>query len=219
MATTLTYTAGELCTEALREAGVVGVDRDPDSNEMVMAIRRLNMLLKSLQNVAITIWKQSTGSITLTDATTSYAISSRPLSLDTVNLRDTDGNDTWLYPMPRQEYYELTDKDSAGDPSSYYYHRELSQGTLYVWPVQTTGSGTIEWEGKLEQDDITATTDAIGVPSEWYEAILYQLALRFSVAFRVKQVNPLLPGLAERALMEAKGFDVDGSIFFEPEYG
>lgn len=218
MATTLTYTAGELCTEALREAGVVGVDRDPDANEMVMAIRRLNMFLKAKQNQAITIWKATTGSITLTDATTNYAISSRPLELGVVNYRDTSGNDRWLYGMGRQEYFELTDKDSAGDPGQYYYHRERTQGTLYVWPVQTTASGTIEWEGKAEIEDITATTDTVEVPSEWYEAILYGLAMRLSVAFRVKAVNPLLPGLATQAMAEAEGADVDGSIYFEPDY-
>jgi len=216
MAVTLTYTAGEMCTEALREAGVISIDRAATSEEMDVAIKALNRMLKSWQNTAVTIWKQTTGSITVTDATTSYTITTRPLTLDTVNRRNTSGTDIWLYPMSRQEYQELPDKDAAGSMTQYYYERGLTTGILFIWPVMTTGTGTIEWSGRDEVADITATTDAVEVPSEWYDATHYGLALRLSGLFST--TRPLIAPMAEKTYNEAVGADVDESIYFEPDY-
>ena len=218
MATTLTYTAGDMCTEALRDAGIVAVDREASSDEIDVAIIRLNMMLKSLQGVTVTVWKQTTASIAMTDATASYVITERPLDLLTVNKKESGGNEVWLQKLTRREYYELPDKTTVGEPSSYYYHREKEQGTLYVWTVQATaGTDTIEWTGRAEISDVAETTDTMEVPAEYYEAILYGLALRLSSAFGTDK--PLLPGLAGKAMSEATGFDTDGSIYFEPEYG
>ncbi len=217
MTTTKTYTALEFCTEALREAGVLAHDDPADASTFEIAIKRLNMMLKAWQNTAITVWKQSSGSITITDATASYAISARPLRLDTVTRKN--GSEVWLTRMTRQEYNELPSKAQAGTTSSFYYHRQRTQGELFVWPVLATGVGTLEWSGILEIEDVTTGQDVVEVPSEWFEAVLYGLADRLCGAFGVDiQKASLIKAQAERALAEAKGDDVEATVTFEIDY-
>ncbi len=217
MAVTLTYTAGDIATAALRKCGVVAIDRAATSEEMDVAIVTFNAMLKALQISSITVWKLTTASITLTNATTSYTISSRPYELGVVNWRDTDGRDLPMLTLTRDEYYELPDKDAGGTPTQYYYHRLRETATLFVWPVQVTGSGTIEWSGKAEIDDITATTDTLDVPAEWYEAIIYQLADRLCDDFPVEITRAAKIGLrGADALALAQHSDRE-SVYFMPD--
>lgn len=216
MATTLTYTAGEIANAALRKVGVVAVDRDATAAEMNTALVTFNAFIKALQIPSMMIWKFTTDSITVTDATTSYAIASRPLRLGVVNWRDTSGRDLPMLRLTRKEYYELPDKDAAGTISQFYYHREETQGTLYVWPAPATGTGTIEWEGTIEVDDITATTDALDFPSEWYEAVIYGLADRLCDDFGVMSRKQGIMLRAEQAIALAQSFERE-SVYFQPD--
>ena len=216
MTTTLTYTAGAIANASLRKCGVVAVDRPATADEMDVAIVAFNAMLKAMQIPSITVWKLKTGSITLTDATTSYTISERPYDLGVVNWRNTSGLDLPMLKLTRKEYFELPDKDAAGTPTQYYYHRQRETATLYAWPVQTTGSGTIEWEGQGEIDDITATTDTLDVPAEWYEAIIYGLADRLCDDFPVQIERAAKIGLRAAAALGLAQHSDRESVFFMP---
>lgn len=217
MATNLTYTAGDIATAALRKCGVTAVDRAATSDEMDAALVTFNAMLKALQISSITVWKLTTGSITLTDATLSYTIAERPYELGVVNWRDTDGRDLPMLRLTREEYYELPDKDSAGTPTQFYYHRLRETATLFVWPVQATAAGTIEWEGKEEIDDITSTSDTLDVPAEWYEAIIYNLADRLCDDFPVEIQRAAKIGLRAEAALGLAQHSGRESVYFMPE--
>lgn len=214
MATTLTYTALEICTEALRDAGVSSIEHAPTAEELDIAIRRMNMMLKGFQNEAITLWKQAEGTIAVTANTASYTLAARPLTLGTVNYREST-TETWLYRMGRQEYFELPDRASVGRPTQFYYHLQREQGVLYVWPVLGSATGTLIYTTRDEVGDISAGDDVVDFPAEWYEAIHYGLAWRLSSAFEVDK--PSLQVLAEEARMAALGADVGESFRFEVE--
>lgn len=216
MATSLTYSAGDIATAALRKCGVTAIDRAASAEEMDVAIVTFNAMLKALQISSLTIWKNTTASIPLTDATTSYTISARPYDLGVVNWRETSGLDLPMTRLTRMEYYELPDKDAAGTPTQYYYFRERESATLFVWPVQTTASGTIEWEGKSEIDDITATTDTLDVPAEWYEAIIYQLARRLCADFPVELQRAAIIKVDAQEFLDLAQSSGRESVYFRP---
>lgn len=217
MATTLTYTAGDIANAALRKGGVVATDRDATAAEMSQTLVTFNAMLKAWQIPGVTMWKLSTGSITLTDATQSYTVSGRPLELGVVNWRDANGRDLPMVRLTREEYYELPIKDAAGPPTQYYYHRQRETATLFVWPVQTTAEGTIEFEGKFEIDDITATTDTLDVPAEHYESIIYGLSDRCCDDFGVIDRHPAIKAMAMEARDLANGFDRE-TVYFQPDF-
>ena len=217
MATTLTYTAGEIATAALRKCGVVAIDRAATSEEMDVALVTFNAMLKALQISSITMWKLTTGSVTLTDSTLSYDISTRPYELGVVNWRNADGRDLPALRLTREEYYELPQKDSRGTPTQFYYQRLRETATLILWPTQLNAVGTIEWEGKSEIDDITATTDTLDVPAEWYEAIIYQLADRLCDDFPVDIQRAAKIGLRAADALALAQHSGRESVYFMPD--
>lgn len=212
MPTTLTYTAGDMCQSALEEAGVADINTPVEAAEMTIALKRLNMMLKAWQNTSITIWKQTEGSIAIVAATQSYTIAARPLSLDVVNY--TDATARPMEAMARRDYFELPDRATAGVPTQFYYHRQREQGVLYVWPVLASATGTLDWFGRSEVADISARTDTIEVPSEWYEAVHYGLARRLAGHFSITDRLGDLAPLAEDAYRSAQGADTDGAVRF-----
>lgn len=208
-------TALDIITDAARECGVAAGDIPLEADVFDTGLRRLNMMLRALPNDAVTIWKQSSGSIAITADTQSYTIAERPLTLETVNYKD--GVETWLYEMSRDEYFELPDKASSGRPSQFYYHRQRDVGVLSVWPVLATATGTIEWQGRTSIAAASAAADVIDIPVEWEEAVHYGMAYRMASAFDVTARMPDLMASAERSLRDAKGADAEGSVYFEAE--
>ena len=77
----------------------------------------------------------------------------------------------------RQEYFDLPDKATAGQPTSFYYDPGRDQGRLYLWPVLgsvTTETLQITYQRTVEDMDVNA--DDPDYPQEWYEAIVLGLA-------------------------------------------
>lgn len=220
MATTATYTAGQVCTAAFRICGVVAIDRDAESAEMDIALMTLNVMMKALQIPTATLWKVSTGSISLTDATASYTVPGRPVNIDAVNLRRA-GIDLPMLALTWGEYRDLPDKAATGTPTQFHYQRLRETATLYVWPVLATAAGeTLEWTGRTELDDVTATSDAVDVPGEWYEALIYGLADRLCDAFPVNpQRRQFIMGRAQAALRLAEDGDRPDVIRINPRGG
>jgi len=215
MATTGTITVQAMIEGALIRANILAASDQIRGDDLQDAMKVLDDMLKAIQPNGVTIWQQTSGSITVTNATASYTISARPLNLDVVNWKTSDGIESPMLKLTRKEYYELPDKDSAGRPSQYYYDRQREQGVLYVWPVLATAdSQTIEWIGTGEMSDITDSTATLEIPGEWREAIVYQLASRLQDEYG--RVNPRIDARAAEALAYAQGFDRE-SVYFQPE--
>jgi len=215
MATTGVITVQALIERAMLRANILAAGDPIEGAELQDAMQTLDDMLKAIQPNGVTIWQQTSGSITVTSATTSYTIASRPLTLDVVNWKESSGIESPMLRLTRREYFELPDKDSAGRPSQFYYHRQREQGVLYVWPVLTTAaSQTIEWIGTGEMSDITDSTATIEIPGEWREAITYQLASRLQDEYG--RSNPRIDARAAEALIYAQGFDRE-SVYFQPE--
>jgi len=214
MAVTNTYTCREICTRALRLAGLTDKEEAPSSEEINEAITVLDMMLKSLQGFGYHLWTKASQSLTLTTAA-SYSLSpDRPLEILNANLK-RDGIETPMTRMTRNEYDRLPDKDSTGLPTTFYYDRQRESALFYVWPVLSTAAGeTVEITYSREIEDATLNA-AIDVPGEWWEVIVYQLADRLMDANGVT-TRPNITARAQLLLEEALGFDRQESVYFRP---
>ena len=56
----------------------------------------------------------------------------RPIYVENAVLRDTDGNDSELFPMLVDYYEALPAKSSDSDPGFYLYENSITNGTLYL---------------------------------------------------------------------------------------
>ena len=104
----------------------------------------------------------------------------RPDNLETVVLRDTDGNDSPVGFMTLQEYMAIPDKantTSSGDPSAVYYEPQLTNGVLYLdvaGVADVTKKLHTVWLEPIE--DMTAAADELDMPQVWYLPVVLGLA-------------------------------------------
>lgn len=213
MAVTGTYTVRDICLKGLKKAGVIAQDaQSAEAYETTTARDSLHVLLKSWQNADFRVFTLASQSVTLTTAA-SYTLSPvRPMSLETVRFK-SDGRETPMIQMMRQEYDELPDKTVTGQPTQYYYDRQREAALLYVWPLLASASGeTLEITYWREIEDVDALGEAIDMPAEWYRAVIYGLAADLCDDFEIE--NPKIEAKALMLLKEARGFDAEGSVFF-----
>ena len=206
--------ARDLITSAAREAGLAASDVPLEAEHFDDCLGVLNRMLPALPNDAITVWKQSSGSITLTNATASYTIPERPFTLETVNYK-VNGVETWLYAMSRSEYHELSNKTSNGRPSQVYYQRRRDDGVLFVWPVLATATGTVEWSGVTQIATVADGNTVLDIPREWEEAVQLGLARRIASYYSITSRISDLIAQEKMAMDSAKGADVECSVTFQ----
>ena len=212
MAVTSTWTVRAICLAALKKAGIVAQDaQSAEAYEMETAKDALHVLLKSWQNTDFRVFTLTSQSVTLTTSA-SYTMSPvRPMSLETVRFKRS-GLETPMISMTRQEYDELPDKSTTGQPTQFYYDRQRESALLYVWPVLSSASGeTLEITYWREIEDVTDINDIIDMPVEWYRAVIYGLAADVCDDFEID--NPKIEAKALMLLSEARGFDAEGSVF------
>lgn len=215
MAVTATLTARQLVEAALRKAGVLDGAEQAEAQMAANAIEELNRMLKAWQ-ATFGLWTRDTQVVTVTNAAQSYTLAApaRPVRVLAARYR-RGGIDTPMQRLTRDEYEDLPVKAAAGLPSSYYYERKREQGTLFVWPVLAVAAGeTIRLTIEREIEDVTAPGDAVDVPAEWYDAVVYGLASRLCDDYeRSTATAERIRARAAMALKEAQAFDMDETVY------
>lgn len=93
--------------------------------------------------------------------------------------RDSSSNDTMLTPLTRQEYEELSDKSSTGDPTHCFFNDGFTP-TLYLYPTPSDTSKLIMYEALMSVNDMDSGSDT-GLTTEnfknrWIQYMVYALA-------------------------------------------
>ncbi|QDP58758.1 MAG: hypothetical protein GOVbin1573_45 [Prokaryotic dsDNA virus sp.] len=203
MAVTGTQTTLDICTAALRHAGRTPWGQAAEAEDMAFAVGEIFRMLKAWQ-ASDALWTRDTQSVALVTAQAAYTLTSpaRPLRIHNARYKDANGYEMPMERMTADEYDALPDKASRGIPTTWFYDRKAEAGTLYVWPVPASATTeTIEMRIEAEIEDITSSTDALDVPAEWYDAVVYGLAARLS-----SKPDARLVGYATEALAEARSF-------------
>lgn len=215
MTVTVTKTVREICTAAMRKIGVVANDASATAADMQTAKDGLDRMLKHWQNYGFQLWAVADQTVALTTSAAHTMSPVRPVQV--LSVRYNDGStESPMGRMTRDEYDTLPDKDATGRPSSWYYDRQREDARLYVWPVMASvGIETLEvtYQREIEDADLD---DAVDVPGEMYNAVVYALASELTDDFMVQA--PQVVARAEILKREALAFDREGSVFFAGPY-
>jgi len=143
----------------------------------------------------------------------------RPYKIMEVVLRDTSGQDRPLESISQQEYMEIADKGTTGEPSLYYYDPQLDNGKIYFWPVIDKNDYKIIYRYVKVYDDLDASSDNAEFPITWLLAIIYGLAMHLGVIYAVEDTNyKRIIATASRTFKRVNSVDVENtSIEFEPD--
>jgi len=143
----------------------------------------------------------------------------RPLRVLQSFLRDSANVDTMISVISQDEYWALSTKTNDGRVNQVYYDPQYAAGYLYVWPQTDSVTSTMELIIQKSFDDLDASTNNVEFPSEWLNAIKFNLALMLS--YEIGLPGTFIDRLEKRAFME-KGvllsYDQENaSLFFQPE--
>jgi hypothetical protein len=137
----------------------------------------------------------SATTITINDALPSAASSGAqvrsyaPASFIPVNrITDVRRRESNNYEIPinfesREDYFNLPDKTSRGEPVQSYFSRQETSGKLYIWPPPSTAKTAINFTYERPMQIINIVSETVDIPEYWYEALIYNLASRLIPKF------------------------------------
>jgi hypothetical protein len=120
-----------------------------------------------------------------------------------------------------EDYQNLPNKTTnSGTPIQWNYDRKTSVGYLYVWPIASNASYLMKITFAKPLEDFDSAGNTPDLPQEWYDALVYQLAVRLAPMYGMggKQEFLILKGQADEILAQALAFDDEKTyITFKPD--
>ena len=125
---------GELIEEAYERCGLelrTGYDAKT-------ARRSLNLMFADWANRGLNLWTVKQATVSVSSGTASYTLlDATVVDLLEVVLRNSSGTDFTLTQMSRSEYFRIPNKTSTGQPSQYFFDRQVTP-TVTLWSTPDT---------------------------------------------------------------------------------
>lgn len=220
MATTATRTVRDIVTRALVKAGVTAIGVTPEADNAQMAMHELDDMLKAWQNEGYSLWTKASMTHALTTGAAQTLDPVRPLRILSCRYKaSSTASELIMAEMMRDEYDSLPVKTTTGTPTQFHYDRQREEARLLVWPVISSATGqTLEITYERELEDIASLNDTLDLPSEWFQAVVYNLAALIMDTLPMRRSNQMVIAKAQAMLVQAGAFDQEASVFFAGEY-
>lgn len=237
--------SGAVVNDALMNIGATDPEGGvtPTTTQRNNALQMFNYLVTAWQAHGMQIWCQKTHSGALTASNADYTVGSggdyniqRPLSIQHAYLRNTANDpdsDQEVRIISREEYIEIPVKLETGVPNVLYYDPQYdvpgansgatAKGMIFLHPVPdaTTASNyTLGFVYTRPIQDFSGLTDSIDFPQEWYNALMWNLALALTFSYDVPaQKRADISKMAKDSLDLALSWDRElQSLEISPRY-
>lgn len=216
-------TVGDICTQALRECGALGVGQSALAEDLNDAWARLQWMLQQWERKRWLVYhlvdlaKVSTGAMAYSvgpagDFDTG-AGSVRPARLASAFVRQIKIPTPNQIDFPleiiqsREDYNRIALKSLTSFPSDAFLDTGWPLAQLYVWPVPNPAIYEIHISVMAQLPYKFAGLATVFVlPDEYLAAMLYNLALRLRPKYRIgTKPGDMLPGLARDSLGVLRG--------------
>lgn len=137
----------------------------------------------------------------------------RPVEIIEVRRRDSDGKDTPLMIISRDEYERLSNKTDAGTINSVYYDPQINSGILKTWQACDDVQTYIVMTIRYPLEDMVASTDSFDMPLEWLEPLAWNLAAKVQYKYGRKMPSEFIMR-AEGMKETLKNFDRENASIF-----
>lgn len=190
----------DLLTNALQDAGIVGIDEAIEQPVLNRAFRQLNWLLATWQRKRWLVYRLVDYPIRSTGAQT-YAvgkgmavdINPRPDRLESAFLRITNSTAPTNLPVDlplgiidsREDYNRITVKTLGTLPWRIFYDPAWPVGTLFPWPIPQATIYELHVTFKETLARFAALQDKINLPPEYENALNWNLAKRLRASYQM----------------------------------
>ena len=227
MATSSIYsyqlTRNQIIESALRKLGVLAEGQTPSAQNYADGMMALNTVISQLRAVGMPLWARS--EYTFTPTTSTYTIGtgmalSTPFPVKLLQAFRTETGAKIPLEIVAREDFNILPTSSNGSPIKINYQSFVNYGTISLWPTPTsTNTATITLVYQRPYQYFTTSTETADFPEEWYNAIIYHLAVRLAPEWGVP-----LPD-RQMLMQEAKMYtddamsvgQEDGSFFIQAE--
>lgn len=220
--TSYTYTRDQIINAALRKLTVLAEGVSANATQLSTGAEALNLLVLQLQPLGLPLWSRKLKTTTMVSGTSSYTLSS-PKPLKIIQAYFTDGTTADRRDIMVVPDYDFTlyPPGSSGAPVAITYQPKVGNGTMKVWPTpdssMATGS-TITVIHQSEFEVFTAGSETPDFPQEWYNTLVYQLAVLLAPEYGIPtQDQTKIEQQAEKFLTTVLSMGMeDGSVWFQP---
>jgi hypothetical protein len=126
------------------------------------ARRSLNLMFADWANRGLNLWTVKQATVSVSSGTASYTlVDSTVVDLLEVVLRNSSGTDFTLTQMSRSEYLRIPNKTSTGQPSQYFFDRQVTP-TITLWSTPDDSYTLVFYYVRRieDADALVNTTDA-----------------------------------------------------------
>jgi hypothetical protein len=153
-----------------------------------------------------------------------YAVkANRPMKIVNGYIRiggNLNSNDIPLDHLSREEYITLSQKESVGVTTQFYYDPQIGSGQFFPWPTINDETSFLTLYVQRTLEDLDAASDNFDYPQEWFMPLAWNLAMHSALKYSIPSNEYYI---IERQAVElyerAKEFDEElyTSLRFSPE--
>ena len=222
MATSGTYNFNLDIDEIIQEATEMIGGEQTLGHEPKSARRSINLMLNDWQNRGILLWSTFTTAVTVSTSVTTYDLADSITDTLIVTYRETaTGTDTKLERKTFEEYNIIPEKSQTGRPTQYAIKRNLSNPTLFLYPVPNVNTGILNIEAIRQVEDVDKSYQQnADAPVRFLPCLTAGLAYYMSLKRNGLPETriALLKNNYEELLMRAMEEDKErASIYFKPK--
>lgn len=195
----IAVTGTDICTQALKKAGILGAGVDAEAEDIADAQSDLNDMIAQWRVQRWLVYREidlsfiSTGALSYTIGPASnFVIDPRPDRIESAFLRQLvtgGGNQPVDSPLQvieaRETYSRIALKTQGSYPQYIWYDNAFPVGSLYPWPVPQATIYEVHVQVKMVLDQITNLAASISLPGEYFAALKFNLARRLRSSYRL----------------------------------
>jgi hypothetical protein len=187
----------DVLKDALALSGVIAMDETPTTSEYAVLLRVANVMIDRWSTQRLLLRSTHPTSFTINAGTPTYTIgpsgatvtAAKPISVRSAYIRDSSNLDTTLDIIPVETYNSLSDKtDSTGQPMYLAYDPGDAQQTTNIGTISVyynpDKSYTLFMEVDAYLNEFVNLTDTVSFEPAYYEALIYNIAVRSFRFFR-----------------------------------
>ena len=222
MATSGTYNFNLDIDEIIQEATEMIGGEQTLGHEPKSARRSINLMLNDWQNRGILLWSTFTTAVTVSTSVTTYDLADSITDTLIVTYRETaTGTETKLERKTFEEYNIIPEKSLTGRPTQYAVKRNLSNPSLFLYPVPNVATGILTIEAIRQVADVNKSYQQnADAPVRFLPCLTAGLAYYMSLKRNGLPETriALLKSNYEELLMRAMEEDKErASIYFKPK--
>lgn len=221
MLTTHTLNRDQIVEAVLRKLSVLSEGQTPSAKEVTDTQEAINNTLAQFKSLGMPLWART--EYTFTPVSSLLAIG-KGKTLDTPYpvqmlqaVRNENGARIEMQLVPKEEFNTLPPA-SSGVPIKMCYTPYIESGIINLWPSPASGTYSITVVYLRQLQYFNLATDALDMPSEWIDALIYAVAVKLSPEWSIPlQDRQFLKAEAKEYLENAQSVGQDvGSFYIRP---